>query len=111
MKKKQNPLIIEEITAQREIAEIQLERLKNISRERLLSYEETKIMDLLHKNLLLAKGDATTITATSRHISSNEALTEEALVQIASSIDESLVNRSLEIVDKETETEDDKAKS
>ena len=107
MKKKQNNLIVEEITAQREIAEIQLERLKVISRERLLSYEEAKIMDLLHKNLLLAKGDATSITATSRQIESTEALTEEALVQIASSVDEKLLNRSLDIVD----VEDDKTKS
>lgn len=100
-KKAKSNVIVEEISPQREIAEIQLERLKQISRERLLSYEETKIYDLLSKNLLLAKGDATTITATSSRLDQAELMTEDALVQIANSVDLSIVSRSLDLVDKD----------
>ena len=97
-KRKSAEVIAEEITSQREIAEIQLERLKQISRERLLTYEESKIMDLMHKNLLLAKGDATTITATSHKVE-NQIESEDALIQIANSVDENLLNKSLELID------------
>jgi len=100
MKRKKNSLIsVEEISTEREIAEIQLERLKQISRERLFTYEESKIYDLLTKNLLLTRGEATTITASSQRLAETSALSEEILTQIAQSVDEDLVNRSLEVID------------
>ena len=103
-KPKKPAIIIEEVAAHEEIAELQLERLKKISRDRLLTYEETKIYDILTKNLLLAKGEATTISASSRRIEENKALPEDALLRITKSADPSLVNRSLDYVD------DDKSK-
>jgi hypothetical protein len=45
-------LIIIPSSSEKEIAEIQLERLKEIARQRLLTLEETKQYDLLVKNLL-----------------------------------------------------------
>lgn len=105
-KPKKSSIIIEEISPTREIAEIQIERLKAISRERLLSYEETKILDLLHKNLLLDRGDATNaISVESRRLEEIKALPEEELVQLALTVDKDLINRSLELVD------DDEAKT
>ncbi len=46
-----------------EIAKEQLERLKMISKERLLSLEEAKIFDILVKNLKLAKNDPEAFTS------------------------------------------------
>lgn len=54
MAKKSN-IIVDELSAEEEIAQLQLERLRLSSRERLLSYEEVKIYDLLTKNLLESK--------------------------------------------------------
>jgi hypothetical protein len=104
--KKQPLIIIEEVSAQREIAEMQLERLKLIARERLLSYEEVKIYDLLTKNLLLDQGQATnSISVESRRLEEIKALPEDTLMQIAQTVDKDLINRSLETID------DDKPKT
>lgn len=102
MKKDKKPLIvIEEISTEREISELQLERLRMISRERLLSYEETKIYDLLVKNLLLSKGESTSISTSSHRIEDAKKMSDAELVEIASNVDESLINRSLDFVDKD----------
>ena len=104
VKQKKPNIIIEEISPTREIAEIQIERLKAISRERLLTFEETKILDLLHKNLLLDRGDATNaITVESRRLEEVKAMPDETLMQIAMTVDEDLINRSLETVDSDVE--------
>jgi hypothetical protein len=99
---KKKPLIsIEEYTTEREIAEMQLERLKQLSRERLLSYEEVKIYDLLTKNLLLSKGDATAIVTSSSKADQKaieDAETSE-LIQIATSVTEADVKKVLNFVE------------
>lgn len=48
---------IEIITAEYEIAVVQLERLKHIARERLFSPEEAKLYDILVRNLKLSTKD------------------------------------------------------
>lgn len=104
MKKSKNNIVsLEEISTEREIAELQLARLKAISRERLLTYEEVKIYDLLTKNLLLTKGEATDIIGQAKRIAEKEALSNESLVEIAATVDDKLIERSLEFV-----TDDDK---
>jgi hypothetical protein len=103
-KQKKPSIVIEEISPTREISEIQLERLKAISRERLLTFEEVKILDLLHKNLLLDRGDATNaITVESRRLEEVKAMPDETLMQIAMTVDKDLINRSLETVDSDVE--------
>lgn len=86
-----------------EIAQIQLERLKLISRERLLSYEEMKQYDILTKNLLLLKGDPTVINGTSQVV--KEAKPEEVaeLLQIASTIQEKDIKKVLNFVEADTD--------
>jgi hypothetical protein len=99
-KPKTSLVLIEEISPQREIAEMQLDRLRMIARERLLTYEEVKIFDLLTKNLLLDQGQATnSISVESKRLEDIKALPEDTLMQIAQSVDEDLVNRSLDMVD------------
>jgi uncharacterized protein YaaQ len=99
-KNKAPSVIIQEVSAQREIAEMQLDRLRTIARERLLTYEETKIFDLLTKNLLLDQGNATnTISVESRRLEDIKSVSEETLMQIAQTVDQALVNRSLDTVD------------
>lgn len=107
MKKAKKALIsLEEITTEREISELQLERLRQISRERLLTYEETKIFDLLVKNLLLSKGESTAISTSSHRIEETKKLSEAELVEIANTVDESLINKSLDFVDKDDTKKD-----
>lgn len=93
---------IEEVSVAQEIAEIQLERLRMISRERLLGYEETKIYDLLTKNLLLSKGKATDIVGSAKKVSNN--ISTEKLIQIAKEMPDSPIAKSLDVVD----SDDDK---
>lgn len=80
--KQNNPVIlVEEYSVSREIAELQLNRLRDIARERFLTYEEAKVYDLLTKNLLLSKGEATTIVDNSpQQITANE---QEELLKLA----------------------------
>lgn len=82
-----------------EIAQLQLERLKQISRDRMLSYEELKMYDILTKNLLLLKGDPTVINGTSTV--QRDAKPEEVaeLLQIASTIDEQDIKKVLNFVE------------
>jgi hypothetical protein len=104
-KPKQSSIIVEEVSSVREILEIQIDRLKSISRERLLTYEEIKILDLLNKNLLLETGKATNaISVESRRLEEIKSLPNESLIELAQSIDKDLVNRSLEVVDDKSET-------
>lgn len=88
-----NSVIIEEITASQEIAEIQLERLKMISRERLLTFEETKVYDLLTKNLLLSKGKATDIVGSAKRLPTSTDV--QKLIAIAKEVPESVLKNSL----------------
>lgn len=53
--------IVKPISDEEEIASIQLQKIKLLSRERALSLEEIKMYDLLVKNLKLAKGEVTDI--------------------------------------------------
>lgn len=50
-----------DVTNEQAICELQLERLKRAALDRELTLEETKKMDLLIKNLYLAKGQSTAI--------------------------------------------------
>lgn len=107
MKKAKKPLVsLEEITTEREISELQLERLRSISRERLLTYEETKIFDLLVKNLLLSKGESTAISTSSYRIEETKKLSEAELIEAANTVDESIINKSLDFVDKDDTKKD-----
>lgn len=56
--------VVKPLTDEEEIASIQLQKIKNISRERQLTLEEVKIYDLLVKNKRLAQGDVTDISGT-----------------------------------------------
>jgi hypothetical protein len=98
-KLKKDTVYLEPSSTEREIAENQLERLRMISRERLMTFEEVRIYDILTKNLLLAKGEATTISAQSQRLEEAKTLSEDVLLKIAQSVDETLVNRSLDFVD------------
>jgi hypothetical protein len=82
-----------------EIAEIQLERLRMISRERLLTFEETRIFDILTKNLLLSKGKATDIVGSAKKLI-DEADTKQ-LIEIARSEPEQTKKASLDVVDED----------
>jgi hypothetical protein len=89
MKKKlvkpKQELVIEEIRHFQEIAEVQLERLRAISRDRLLTFEETKIFDLLTKNLLLSEKASGDIEGQSEKV---EAVSTTELIQIAQAAQE-----------------------
>jgi len=98
-KAKRSPIIVEQLSTERLIAEMQLERLKAIAMERLLTYEETKIFDLLTKNLFLAKGEATTVVGSSQRLEDARALPEDTLIKLAQTVDEKLMNKSLEFID------------
>jgi len=102
MKKKKNnedSVFLEEISVEREIAEVQLERLRMISRERLLTFEETKIYDLLTKNLMLSKGKATDIITSAVKGPSKVSIPKEKLIEIAKETDEDTISQSLTLVD------------
>lgn len=71
-----------------EIAEMQLERLKIIATERLLTPDETKQYDILVKNIMLLRGQPTTISATASMV---EELDTEELIQIALNPDNILI--------------------
>lgn len=101
MSKKKPSLVIEDITASKEIALIQLERLKALSRDRLLSYEELKMYDILTKNLMLINGDPTAIISSAKH--EEQKALEDAqtsdLIEIATAIDEEKVKKVLNFVE------------
>ena len=107
VKRQQSELTIVEVTASQEIAEIQLERLKQISRDRMLNYEELKMYDILTKNLLLIKGEATAINTTSHVIKETKAEELTELLEIASTVSEKDIKKVLNFVedDKDVATE------
>ena len=80
--------------AEIEIAEIQLESLKDISRERLLTPDETKQYDLLVKNLMLIRGNPTVITGTANTL---EDLSDAELIAIANAAGKVEIHDSPEI--------------
>jgi len=97
-KGRKSQIIIEEVSTEREIAEMQLERLKHIAKDRLLTFEEVKIYDLLTKNLLLAKGEATSVVGTSRRVD-DSAIDTQDLLQIAETIKPLDISKALNIVE------------
>lgn len=75
------------VSDEQAICELQLDRLKRVALERELSLEETKKMDLLIKNLYLAKGQSTQIiNAQSRRIEDN--ISDASLIEMASTKNE-----------------------
>ena len=76
---KPQQLVLESST-ERSIAEVQLERLREIAMNRLMTPEETKQYDILVKNLLLIRGQPTVINGTGTSV---EELSVEELVAIA----------------------------
>lgn len=100
-------VVIEEITDVQEIAEVQLYRLKELSRDRALTYEEVKIFDILTKNLLLAKGQDSSIPADSKHLGS-EADENMELLKIADVITE---NHAMEVLNKAQDEQSKEDKS
>ena len=53
-----------DISSEEEIAMVQIERIKDISRSRLLTTDEVKMYDLLVKNLRLLKEESNAINTT-----------------------------------------------
>lgn len=70
------------IPSEEEIALVQLERLRDIARQRLLSSEEAKIYDILVKNLRLSQGQPTTMNADY----TKESLDDSRLIEVAGGI-------------------------
>jgi hypothetical protein len=68
------------------IAEVQLNRLKYIAMERLLSPDETKQYDILVKNIMLIKGQPTVINGVSNKVV--EQLDNTELMKLAQLPDE-----------------------
>lgn len=69
------------------IAEVQLQKLREIAVERLLTPDETKQYDILVKNLMLVKGQPTVISGVSSVV---EDAPSENLMEIANQPDEKL---------------------
>jgi hypothetical protein len=106
-KRPESNLVAIEVSAAEEIASIQLERLKQISRDRMLSYEELRMYDILNKNLSLIKGEATSISTTSHVIKETKAEELTELLEIASTVSEKDIKKVLNFVedDKDVATE------
>lgn len=68
------------------IAEVQLERLRNIAMERLLTPDETKQYDILVKNIMLIRGQPTVINGSATVV---EDLDDEELVKLAQTVEDS----------------------
>lgn len=102
MKQKKNPtIVVEEISASKEIALVQLERLKALSRERLLSYEELKMYDILNKNLMLINGEPTTIVSSAKveDVKALEETEKQELIKIATTFESKNVKDVLNIIE------------
>lgn len=99
-KKKQTQIItVEEYSIPREIAELQLEKLREIARIGLLTYEQAKIFDLLTKNLFLAKGEATGIIDTNRIPEQLPKSEQDELLQIAQFVQSEKISDILNVVE------------
>jgi hypothetical protein len=81
--------VVLEVSTERSIAEIQLEKLREIAMDRLLTPDETKQFDLLVKNIMLIRGQPTSINAHSQQV---EQLSEAELVALAIVPEEDLVD-------------------
>lgn len=75
-----------DLSPEQEILEMQIMRLQTVSRERSLTLEETKMLDLHIKNKRLLE-DKSTINADYKTLPSD--ITEEELMRIAESVEES----------------------
>lgn len=100
MKKKivkpSSEIIVEPISPSEEIAEIQLERLRAIARDRLLTFEETRIFDILTKNLLITQEQRKAIETSASDVSDKqEAISAAELIQIVQQTD---ISEALNIV-------------
>jgi hypothetical protein len=76
-----NKQVILEVSTERSIAEVQLERLREIAMERLLTPDETKQYDILVKNLMLIRGQPTNINANASSVV--DELSDAELVRLA----------------------------
>ena len=72
--------VVMPMSDEEEIASIQLEKIKQISRERKLTLEEVKQYDLLVKNKRLSQGDVTNINGVT---SLSKSLAKKDLIKIA----------------------------
>jgi len=81
--------VVLEVSTERSIAEVQLEKLREIAMDRLLTPDETKQFDLLVKNIMLIRGQPTSINAHSQQV---EQLSEAELVALAIVPEEDLVD-------------------
>jgi len=79
-----NGVITLKLTPAQEIVEIQIERLRTMSRERILSLEESKMLDLYIKNKRLMD-DANSIPADYERVP--EGITDEDLLEIAGHVE------------------------
>lgn len=102
-------VVVEEISVEREIAEEQLERLRITAQERLLTYEEVKIYDLLVKNLHLSKEKGGSIPTSSSRVEDDEQIETTELLKLADVITEEHVSSVLNVTQDEQEI-DSKAK-
>lgn len=92
-------VLVQEYTVTKEIAELQLNRLRDIARERLLSYEESKIFDILAKNLSLANGEPTAILNDPNQPKQLESNEEQDLLKIAQLIKSENIDSGLNIIE------------
>jgi hypothetical protein len=81
-KKSKKLIRLGDLSTELEIAEIQLEKLREVARERPLTLDETRQFDLLVKNIRLIRGDATAISGESKKLIADEA----ELLEIASTV-------------------------
>lgn len=102
-KRSDSNLVADLPSPEMEIAQLQLERIKQISRDRMLSYEELKMYDILTKNLLLLKGDPTVINGTSQVIKEAEPGEVAELLEIASTVSEKDIKKVLNFVEADTD--------
>lgn len=73
-----------EMSPEQEILEVQIQNLRAISRERILTLEETKMLDLHIKNKRLLD-DKSTVNADYKEVP--KGLTEEDLIEIAGNVE------------------------
>lgn len=81
VEKHEDKVIRIEITPEEEIITQQISVLRNVSEQRPLTFEETRKLDLLIKNLKLVKKEATTIIGDAERI--NEKIPDAKLLEIA----------------------------
>jgi hypothetical protein len=91
-------ILAQEYSVEREIADLQLNRLLERARSGLLNYEEIKVFDLLVKNKHLAKA-AEAIELVPEEPKALEAPEEAELLQIASLVTSERISDTLNVVE------------